>query len=219
MPPKNRPSLAAMLQGFFLWTMVGITLTADIKKARRRLKGIHRKQIPFAAHQAINDVLFEARTAEQTALKRAVDRPTPYTQRGILVQKSRSKRQLFGALFVPANRWKYMQYVVEGGQSSRSGFHAIPLNPSVMNKYGGLGRNRARSLARRKGHFVAESNGKVFIWRRQGRTGRITPIVKLQRTVRHQSRYDLWRAARKRIQARFVVMFERRLSKAIATAR
>ena len=65
-----------------------ININTNIKEVTKGMSSIQKKQIPFAAANAINTTLFELRKemAKQTIKK--LDRPTPFTQRGFLVDKA-----------------------------------------------------------------------------------------------------------------------------------
>lgn len=75
-----------------------VDIKSNIKEVTKGMSSIQKKQIPFATANAINITLFELRKemAKQTVKK--LDNPTPFTQRGFLVEKA-NKSKLFGSLF------------------------------------------------------------------------------------------------------------------------
>ena len=77
--------------------MVGISVSADVKKAKKQLSRIQRKQIPFALSRAINDSLEDAKKAEMGAIRNYIDRPTPWTMRGFKVNRSHKTRSAWVA--------------------------------------------------------------------------------------------------------------------------
>ena len=141
--------------------MVGINVSADVKKAKKQLSRIQKKQIPFALSRAINDSLEDAERAEKGAIRNYIDRPTPWAMRGFKVNRSH-KTRLRGSLEIQPSQWSYLKYQIEGGTSRRAGKpHAIPSGVAT-NKYGGMTRNKVRTLLRQKGTFIATDR------RRQG---------------------------------------------------
>lgn len=197
--------------------MVSISVSVDIKKAKKQLTRLQKKQIPFAVHQAINDSLFDARKAEQGAIRQYIDRPTPFTQKGFLVKKSPNKRVLRGSLEITPNRLKYLKYQVEGGTSRRAGkSHAIPVN-AATNKYGNLPRNKVRTLLRQRGAFTAKIGGVEGVWKRDRSGLKLLIVFKAQ--ARHTPRYPFGKAAIRVINAKFKHNLDRRLKAALRSAR
>lgn len=195
-----------------------VSVKPEVKKAKKQLTRIQKKQIPYALSTALNDVAFDARPAEQNAQRQYIDRPTPYTQKGFKVTKS-TKKTLVARIEVPEQRWKYLQKQVHGGASTRSNKkHAIPVNQALLNKYGGMPRNKAATLLRRKNHFMASINGTYGVWKRD-RTGALTLQILLKQTTQHTASYPLWNATRRVVEKRFPHKFAARLRYALRTAR
>ena len=197
--------------------MATISLASDIKKVVKQLDSLQRKQVPYATALALNDVAFEARKAEQNAQRRYLDRPVRFTQTGFFVGKA-NKRKLTATIEIPANRWKYIRHQVEGGASTRaSGFHAIPLDKSIQNKYGGMPRNKSRTLLKRKGHFVAKSGNTNILFKRQGK--QVTPLIAFKRTTVQNKIYPVWKAATRVVESKFKHSFDKRMAHALRTAK
>lgn len=72
--------------------------SASVQAAINKVRSLPR-QLRFAAAGAINDVLFEARQAEQRAMRDVFDRPTPYIVNSVLVRTATADK-LAGELYV-----------------------------------------------------------------------------------------------------------------------
>ena len=71
-----------------------IQLNADIKIFTRELRGIQKKQIPFAVSKALNATAFDVQNTLKKALGIYLDRPTKYTISALRVKKSDKKKEL-----------------------------------------------------------------------------------------------------------------------------
>lgn len=197
--------------------MATISLASDIKRVVKQLDSLQRKQVPYATALALNDVAFDARKAEQNAQRRYLDRPVRFTQSGFFVDKA-NKRKLTATITIPQNRWKYIRHQVEGGASTRQGApHAIPLDPSVKNKFGGMPRNKTRTLKKRKGHFIAKSGSTNILFKRQGK--QVTPLIAFKKTTMQTKKYPVWKAATRVVESKFEHAFDKRMAHALRTAR
>lgn len=191
--------------------MVRVSVSADVSKAKRELSRTQRKQVPFALSRALNDLGFEARKEEVKAVDRHIDRPTSFTKKGFQVIKS-TKRKLVAFLEIPANRWKYMKFPVEGGSQSRN--HAIPVNRKT-NKFGGL--TKANRGAR-KGEFVATINGVSGAWKRE-KGGRLRLMVLYKDTVTKRAIYPFGDAGAREVKQKFASIWRKNIAQALRTAR
>ena len=61
----------------------------DMKPIIKHLNKTQKKQIPFAAAQAINTTLFEVMRAEKAQMPKKLDRPMPKTIKAIRVRKAK----------------------------------------------------------------------------------------------------------------------------------
>lgn len=75
-----------------------IDIRADVKAAMRALDSVQKKQIPFAASKAINEVMKTSAPAVQAEMKRVFDRPTPWTLNSYRVLKWANKHNLTGVV-------------------------------------------------------------------------------------------------------------------------
>ena len=201
--------------------MALLSVSADVKKAKKKLNRIQKKQIPFALSNAINDVAFHAKkNVEPAAMKQYLDRPARFTTNSFHLNRS-TKKTLVGRILIRPNRWNYLKYVVLGGASTRVGRdHAIPLDDSLLNRYGALPRNKAGRLAKQRDHFAMTVKGTDYIFKRTGARHKvIRPVIVFKKTTTQTKLYPLWQATIKSVGRRFPSTFDRRLKFALKTAR
>ena len=158
-----------------------VSVKSDIKKLTNTLSTIQRKQIPFATSKALNATAFDARKSVQTALDLQLDKPTPYTKRGVQVEKSTKKNLVaqvgfrsrkFGKGQGSITQAEYMQRQIAGGTRLPKG-QAIPVPvPKNMkpNKFGNIPRGKIdRLLADKDKYFSGVPKGRnsgAGIWQR-----------------------------------------------------
>ena len=139
---------------------------AETKRLSAHLNNIQRKQIPFAAKNALNDVAFDARSYLKKALPRRLDRPTPAMVSSVRVKKS-NKRDLtaivgFVGLGFMKSPWsetpaEIMRRHIRGGTRLPKGAHLkIPSDTKgggiPLNKYGNIKGNKKAKIAKMLGN-------------------------------------------------------------------
>ena len=65
-----------------------LSVQADQNKLTKKLSAVQKRQIPFAASQALNTLTLDIRNTVQLALPKYFQVPTPYLARGAQVDKS-----------------------------------------------------------------------------------------------------------------------------------
>ena len=101
-----------------------LSVQSDTKKLTSYLKGVQRKQIPYATMNALNDVAFDARSFVQKSLPRRFDRPRPQTINSVQVKKTNQTDLTaivgFAGLGFRTSKWnesaaKIMRRHIKGG--------------------------------------------------------------------------------------------------------
>ena len=69
--------------------MLTFSAKADIRVLERQLDAWAKRQLPFATAQALTAVAKKAADAERREMQRTLDRPEPFTLRGIAVKAAR----------------------------------------------------------------------------------------------------------------------------------
>ena len=98
------------------------------------------KQVAFAASKALNATAKAVADAMPEELERALDKPTPFTKRGVRVLRYANKAKLEATVGFMAAQAKYMELQIAGGtrQPGRAGLK-IPA-AIQLNQYGNIPR-------------------------------------------------------------------------------
>lgn len=200
-----------------------ISFDHNIRAFERSLSDLARRQLPFATALALNDTAAEVREAWQVQMKRRLDRPTPFTLRGVFMRRA-SKRRLTATVGVKDVQAGYLKYQVRGGTRLPVG-RAIPVPVGQRrNKYGNMPKGALKRVIAKPDVFVGKVGAVPGVWKRPRRTKAKkikspTLLVAFEPRVTYQPRLDLERAAKGRARAAFPRHFSKRLKQAIATAR
>ena len=216
-----------------------ISVKADVKQLTKSLTRIQRKQIPFATSKALNNVAFDVRKSLQDGLETHLDRPTPYTKRGVQVEKSTKNKlvaevgfrsKTFGNGQGSVTQAEYMERQIKGGLRTPKG-SAIPV-PIVknlkLNKYGSITRNKINNALGNENKFFsgkpkgAKSKGTgEGIWERYGgkRNPKIKMIISWNNHTDYQARYPFKNIAMRSVRNNFRKRFDNALQQALSTAR
>ena len=94
--------------------MITIKVSFDPKAVQAQLSGLQ-KQLTFAASKALNATGKKIAEAMPAEIEKAIDRPTPFTKKGVRVLKYANNGNLEAVVgFAPAQA-RYMQWQIEGG--------------------------------------------------------------------------------------------------------
>jgi hypothetical protein len=209
-----------------------IGVQSDLKELTKKLTNIQRRQIPFAVSQSINNTLFDAMAETKKQLTMVLDRPTPFTIKGMIVVKSK-KGNLEGSVGFKPKQAEYMRYQIEGGTRHPKG-RSIPIatNNIKLNKYGNLSKNKISTfLADKKRYFSGVPNGKNFtdadagIWKRMGTTGKSKGKAKIRKEIsyhpvaNYKPRFPFKKIVAGVVKRNFPGHFSRNLDNALRTAK
>ena len=198
---------------------MNISVNMDVRDVTRWVAKVHKKQIPFAASQALNDTAFQARTDVMDAMAKYLDRPTPWTKRGIRVNRA-SKRTLRAEVLILDNRWKYLKYQTKGGtRQPNNKAIAVPVEQR-RNKYGNMTRGAVAKLLAKPNVFSGQVNGVPGIYQRVGgRNPRTKLLVYWVPVVEYEARFPFQKIVQQSVKKNFKKNFDRRLAAAIRSAR
>lgn len=198
----------------------------NIADVRRGLSNFAQAQVPFAASLALNAVAAKMADAEVRHLGEALDRPTPFTLRGVAVRRS-TKRNLEAAVFVKDRQAEYLLFQEAGGTRFPAS-RAIPVAVKARrNSYGNLPRGGVKKLAVAANTFSGrpKGGGAPGLYRRLGVTADRKGGAKLELQVawadraRYQPRIAFIETARRVAELAVAVEFGRAMEQAIRTAR
>jgi hypothetical protein len=218
-----------------------------IDQLRRRL-GDQAKQVSFAASKALNATAKKVAEAMPAEIEKAIDKPTPFTKRGVRILKYANKATLTATVGFMDAQAKYMIWQIEGG-TRQAGAAGLKLPGAVnLNEFGNIPRgliaqlvavaNKERKLGKVKARRIAVSRnvelfygeptshtGKPYprgIYKRVGSgvSSRLIPIVVFPRTSAHyRPRFDFNAKAIAVVSREWQGQFNLALADALRTAR
>ena len=104
-----------------------ISVKSDVDKALKSMRGLQRKQMPFAAALGLTMTAKKVAKVEQRMMVRQLDRPAQFTIRGIRWEGARKADyklgQLHSRVFVMPTQAEYLRYQIEGGMRTPKGVH------------------------------------------------------------------------------------------------
>jgi len=197
---------------------VNISIQSNIDDVIRSMNSIARKQIPFAASQAINDTTLDAQKALKVQASAKLDRPTKSTVNSFRVKRS-NKRHLVGEVFILPWAYDYLKYQIEGGTRTASGKGTgVPVN-ARLNKFGNIP-GRRKGLVKKKNQFIATIKGISGVWERSGRRGRALKLVTaFEKSVEYKARFPFQKIVAGVVKNRFNKHMHKRLRSALESAR
>jgi hypothetical protein len=185
----------------------------DIKPITKHLNKLHKKQIPFAAAQAINNTLFDVMKAQKAQLPKKLDRPTPFTMKAFKVNKAK-KTELVGDIHVTPERYKYLKYAIEGG--TRTGNIGVPTRHAKLNKYGNIPQRR-KGLIKNKNQFIKTIGNITGVWERNNTGTKL--VVAFEKSVTYKKQFPFYKIAEGVARKKFQRNFKQALTRAIRTAK
>jgi len=132
-----------------------LRLKLDTRGFAGKLDALARKQLPFAAAQALNAVGRAAITAEQAAMRSELDRPRSFTTQQGLRLKSATKGDLEATVTIPPIQSHYLAPEILGGSQVLYRNRAV-LKPidQATDQYGNLPRGLLARLKGRPDIFI-----------------------------------------------------------------
>lgn len=202
------------------------------------------KQVAFAASKALNATGKAVADAMPAEIEQAIDKPTPFTKRGVRVLKYANKAKLETTVGFMDAQAKYMRWQVEGG-TRNPGAAGLKLPAAIkLNEFGNIPRGvigqlmatarKERGLSKATSRRVKVS-GKVELfygdptdqkgkpWPRgiyKIANGALIPLVIFPRqSAQYKVRFDFPRIAARIVQAEWPRQFDAALENALRTAR
>ena len=148
-----------------------LNIQDNIDQFMRSLDAFEREQLPFAVSLGINETLNDVKDREERQqLDIRLDRPTPFTKRGLAVQRS-SKRNLRGRVYFKQIQSGYLRLTEEGGTRLPKN-RAIPVPVNLRkNQSGNMTRGAIKRLLSKPNVFSGKVKGVAGIWQRPGKRG------------------------------------------------
>lgn len=193
-----------------------ITLKSDVKNLSKKLKRIHRKQVPFATSQALNDVAFRIRNDTVKVLwPRSVKvKQRNFARVAFRVGKSH-KRNLEASVYDSLNRAFLPRQIKGGIKLPYSSTHiAIP----TRNALTPTGRIKKAALLNNPRLFKAKikrTNPGLWMRTKKG----LVLMYHLQPRAQVDKAFPFYTFAERTVDLKFERYWDKRMRYAIATAR
>jgi len=186
----------------------------DLKPIIKHLNKTQKKQIPYAAAQAINSTLFDVMKAEKAQMPKKIDRPTSFTMNAFFINKAK-KTELVGDIHITPERWKYLKYQVEGG--TRTGNVLVPTKNAKLNKFGNIKGLRG-GLKLKKNQYKGKIGNTYGVWEKTKRGTKL--IILFTNAAKYdKARFPFHKIAEGVARKKFQHNFKRTLARALRTAR
>lgn len=175
------------------------------------------RQMPFATALGLTRIAQRIEGDVARTLPQKLDRPTPFTQRGLTVIPARIRTPVAYVLF--KDRQASYLALQETGGIRRPKKRALLVPTNVrLNRYGNMTRNKIRTLLSKDNVFSGEVGGVGGIWQRM-KGGGLKLLVRYAKSAEYDPRLDFEDTAQRSFDKH---AFERMLSAvqyAIRTAR
>ena len=198
-----------------------IDVRLDITNAVRRLDAASRKQVPFAAAQAINTLAFDVMRAERSAISGMFRNPRPFTQRGTVVQQKARKGRPEALVGLRPEVAAYLAPFEFGGLHHIPGKGMALLNPvNIRLDRGGQIRGKPSDIGSRPGVFVGSVNTKhgpvAGFWRRL-KNHHLQLLIRFTRAKAVTQHLDFVARAEAQVKRDYASTFDDALKKALAS--
>ncbi len=203
-----------------------IDVSADFRKLERMLADIPQRQLPFAMSLALNDTAKDVKLAEERQMERKLDRPTPFTKRGVYVRGS-TKKSLTVWVGIKDHQAAYLKWQAGGGVRKPKG-RALVIGAGLRrNKYGNLPRNAVARAVTKPNTFATKRNGRgkhlaPGIYQRgrkvRGKT-KLKLLVAFEPRAKYQPRFPFQATARRTAEGAMQSHLLRRIKQAVETAK
>src|SRR5476649_1699486 len=137
---------------------------AGLKELSAQLQSL-KKQISFAAAQALTSVARQIAAAEKTAFQRKLENPTPFTVNSVGFVGAR-RDNLTAKVYVRDIAAGYLEPFEFGGVHKLNGQALLNPKDIKLNKYGNLTRNKLSQLKAKPDVFIGDIDGINGVWQR-----------------------------------------------------
>jgi len=195
---------------------LAVNVESNVKQLTKNLSEIAEKQIPFAMALTLTRTVQSAQRSEKIAMNRQLDRPTPFTLRGVAIERA-TKSNWQARVFIKDIQAEYLKWVVDGGtRKPKNKAHALPANIR-RNKYGNIPRGKVKKLLQRSDVFSGKVKGVAGIYQRTRRGLKL--LFAYKAVVKHQPQYRFREVAERRVRQTLARNFTVAMGRALRSAR
>lgn len=187
-----------------------IDVTSNVKAVLAKVRHDIERQVASAAAKALTDTARDVRQAEMAEMQRVLDRPIPFTMRGIGYAPANASN-LTARVFVRDAQLAYLGIQVSGGLEHPKGRAFLKPVGVGLNQYGNIPRRKIKQLLARKDTFSGTVHGIGGIWQRVGQKG-LKLLVAYERPRQVKARLDFFGVANRTIERRLQVNLRARLA-------
>ncbi len=157
--------------------MLNISFAAEFQRFALTLNDFGRKQLPFAAAQALTRTAQIGRDEVVRGMPAAFDRPTPFTTRGITIISAR-KTRLEARVLVKDVQAEYLRLQEAGGMRQPKKRAIITPRAVKLNQYGNIPQRGLARLKAKKTTFVGTVQGVGGFWERDEEEGKVRLLAR-----------------------------------------
>lgn len=196
-----------------------VSFASNLREFERDLSDLARRQLPYATAVALNETAEAIRDNTDRALEKRLDRPTPFTRRGLTVFRA-VKARLWADVFFRDIQARYLAWAERGGDRPPKG-RAIPVPVNVkLNRHGSMPRNAMARARARADTFTPGPGSRLpaGLYQRKPKGG-LTMLAAFEPSAHYEPRVPFGADAEKTARAFFPIALERAFRHAFATAR
>jgi hypothetical protein len=185
----------------------------------RALSDAARNQLPFATARALTTTGRGAAEVEKSRMSTLLDRPTPFTLRGIYAYGATKARPV-AEVGIKRIQAQYLGRLASGGTRRADG-EPIPVPVGArLNKYGNIPKRSTARMLARADVFEGTVKGISGIWQRpRSRGGQLKLLVRYEQSVDYSAMYNFQEIALEHVRRNFPQELANSLRQALATAR
>lgn len=195
-----------------------ISFAANFREVERDLSDFARKQLPFATSLALNDTAEAVERGARRDLETRLDKPTPFTLRGLLILRS-SKARLWADVLIKDAQAAYLRWQETGGDRPPKA-KAIPVPVHIgRDSFGNMARGAVKRAALGADVFSGRPGraGPGLFQRLKG--GGLRLLVAFEPVAKYRPRLHFADNATRIANAMMPAAFERAMRRALTSAR
>lgn len=209
-----------------------IKVDAETEALTKWLDATQRKHLPSVYRNALNETAFETMKQLKTDLPKYIDRPTPFTTKGIQYGRAEKTKLVAKVGFASKNFGKrpagattypadYMHRLTYGGTRTPTRTATpVPTKHYKTNKFGNIKRNDiSKFLGNDKKYFSGIPKGmhnpeSAGIWKRMGRGGRknIVMVIAWEKSTKYSAIYPFGQQVSTAVRKKFKGIFYKHMN-------
>lgn len=198
--------------------MITVSVKTNVDQVMRGLEGKLKQQIAFATAKGLTQTAKDVQRAENDAINKEFDRPTPFTQKAVGIV-SATKQSLSARVFLKDIQAQYLGIQVTGGtRLPKRRALVLPGSGLKLNQYGNIPRGRVKTLLARKDVFSGKVRGVGGLWQRQ-KAGPPKLLILYEPKAQYQKLLPFYEVAQRTIARTVTRNLDAALRQALATVK